>query len=375
MKRRLAIKRLTNSDLTIFKWQFQNQEKGGKQKAINLNRNVFIDLLYPELPEWALNHENRVSLDLYLLGPGTTLPYNVQRKITKIPGSYKNWRLNGEYIPNPDDEPNRFNSLVEGDYAVFEFEGTPVPSKARALMVARSEPQDNALHHALDEWMGGKSMLQLPYEELEALIAKAGPVEQHPVFDFLLDSDLEDAVLGGAKGKANLFKRHATRPITKSALQKVRKDAEDIGLQGEEILNSFLEGRVNSGEIRKFTWVSVTNAVAPYDFELVENDGTRVLLDAKSTAGEFARVLHVSMNELVEMANAARRYDIYRLYEVSEHGAKMRVCLGTKEFAAEIIENFKNLPDGVRPDSVSVQTRALAFGEELALSYPEEPEE
>lgn len=375
MKRRLAIKRLTKSDLTLFEWQFHNQKKGGNQKAINLNRNVFIDLLYPSLPEWALNHDNRIPLDLYLLGPGIGPAYNVQRKIIKQPGSYKNWRLNGEFIFNPDGQPSRFNVLQEGDYVLFEFEGTPVPFKAKALMIAKGEPLDTSLYDALNEWMGGSSMQELPYVELESVVANADPILEHPIFDFLLDSDFEDAVLGGARGKANLFKRHAIRPITKSALQKARKEAEVVGLQGEEILNSFLEKEVSSGKIKHYEWISLTNAVAPYDFKLVENDGTQVFVDAKSTTGEFARALHVSMNELLEMANHDLRYDIYRLYEVSDSSAKIRVCKGLKNFAREIIETFRKLPDGVRPDSVSIQTNVLSFGKEYTISYPDEQEE
>ncbi|WP_028313650.1 protein NO VEIN domain-containing protein [Desulfatibacillum aliphaticivorans] len=375
MKRRLAIKRLTNSDLTIFYWQFVNQEKGGKQKAINLNRNVFIDILYPELPEWALEHDNRVPLDLYLLGPGVSLPYNVQRKIIKQPGSYKNWRLNGEYIPNPDEEPERFNVLKEGDYALFEFEGSPVPTRAKTLMIAVDEEQDRVLHEVILEWMGRKSMTELPYVDLETIVDKAGPAPEHPVYDFLLDSDLEDAVLGGSGGRANLFKRHATRPITQSTLRRRRKEAENIGHLGEEILNAFLEKRVEAGELRSFEWVSEKNAVAPYDFELVNNDGTGVILDAKSTTGEFNRIIHVSMNELVEMASASRRYDIYRLYNVSEKGAKMRICQENRELAVSVIETFKKLPAGIRPDSVSIQTGALTFGKEFELSYPVEQDE
>ena len=46
MINKLALKRLTASDLTLFEWHF-NYRNAGNQKAINLNADVFKDQLYP----------------------------------------------------------------------------------------------------------------------------------------------------------------------------------------------------------------------------------------------------------------------------------------------------------------------------------------
>jgi len=50
MSRKLAVKRLTTSDLTFFEWHFKNRP-AGKQKAINLNADVFNEL-YPTLRDY-----------------------------------------------------------------------------------------------------------------------------------------------------------------------------------------------------------------------------------------------------------------------------------------------------------------------------------
>lgn len=39
MSTKIAVKKLTASDLTFFEWHFKNRN-AGNQKAINLNRNV-----------------------------------------------------------------------------------------------------------------------------------------------------------------------------------------------------------------------------------------------------------------------------------------------------------------------------------------------
>jgi hypothetical protein len=69
MQRRIAVKRLTASDLTLFEWQFRNRN-AGNQKSINLNSDVFIKDLFPSLPDAASETNGRVPLDLYIYGPG-----------------------------------------------------------------------------------------------------------------------------------------------------------------------------------------------------------------------------------------------------------------------------------------------------------------
>lgn len=45
---RFAVKKLSRSDLTFFEPQFRVQN-AGNQKSINLNRDVFVDQLFPAL--------------------------------------------------------------------------------------------------------------------------------------------------------------------------------------------------------------------------------------------------------------------------------------------------------------------------------------
>lgn len=45
---KIAVKCLTSSDLTLFTWHFDHTV-GSRQIAINLNADIFIKKLYPEL--------------------------------------------------------------------------------------------------------------------------------------------------------------------------------------------------------------------------------------------------------------------------------------------------------------------------------------
>ena|SRR2546427_4177546 len=143
MKRKLCVKRLTDSDLTFFEWHFRNRN-AGNQKAINLNADVFVSILFPVLPDIARRRGGRLPVDLFIFGPGLKPEYNLQRKIVKI-GSYKNWRLNGEFIYNPENDPERFNCLRAGDFAVIEFQGDVEPEAARMVIVSAAVAEDRTL--------------------------------------------------------------------------------------------------------------------------------------------------------------------------------------------------------------------------------------
>jgi len=51
--KKLALKRLTKSDVTIFEWHLRNRNAGNR-KSINLNADVFVTEMYPSVPTVAL---------------------------------------------------------------------------------------------------------------------------------------------------------------------------------------------------------------------------------------------------------------------------------------------------------------------------------
>src|SRR5579864_7841232 len=179
LKSKLALKRLTASDLTFFEWHFRHHN-AGNQKAINLNRDVFVDELYPALPDVAEEKSGRIPLDLSVFGPDGKPELNLQRKIVKF-GTYKNWRLNGEFIHNPQTDPERFNGLKPDDIAIFEFFGAVVPVSSRLILVGASYPKDVALHASLNTLLGNNAMVSLTIDELARIVENPSIGEDHPV--------------------------------------------------------------------------------------------------------------------------------------------------------------------------------------------------
>jgi hypothetical protein len=358
---RIAVKRLTASDLTLFEWHFHNRN-AGNQKSINLNANVFISQLYPYLQSTDAGRAGLVHVDLHLYGPGESRDYRVARKIIKG-GSYKNWRLNGEYITNPHDSPARFNALVPGDFAIFDFEGELFPTSARVVFVARTVAEDASLHQGLvDAGLG--SMAALALARLRLIVHAAGVPESHPVYELLLDSAIEDAAQGGADGIRKLLTRQTGRRMTRQELERARQRADDIGRMGEELIDGFFAGEVEAGRVQEYEWVSNENAIAPFDFRLGSGVGEKV--EVKSTCGGFSQVLHISVGQLVEMQRD-EPYSLYRVYALDEHRAKLRIATGLRQFAETVLHQLSGLPNGVEVDSVSVRPDSLPFGEEVTI--------
>ena len=191
------------------------------------------------------------------------------------------------------------------------------------------------------------------------------------------NADLEDAILGGSQGRAKLSK--SGRIITPENFRRNKERMDEIGYEGEECMNAYLQKLKDEGKIGSFEWVSKQNATSPYDFSLSLEGDTKIFLDVKSTSGEFKRQIHISRSELELMSSDTERYDIYRIFYIDKNTrtAKLKIAEDVKSFAQGIIDVFKGLPQGVCADGISVDpsNSGLNFQPEIEMQLPDEPEE
>jgi hypothetical protein len=316
----------------------------------------------------------RLPLDLFLYGPGLEGEYNLQRKIVKS-GAYKNWRLNGEFIFNPQDSPDRFNSLKPGDFVIFDFLGDLLPTSARAVFISKSIPEDAKLHAIFEGALGQNSMAAWTASRMAELIERVAPPDAHPINELLLDAALEDAALKGIQGTTRLLRRKSGRKLSRQDLKVALEKAEDTGSKGEAFVNAYLVKLKENHEIRSFDWVSDENAIAPNDFSVDVDGKHSILIDVKSTSGDFECPIHVSASELFAMQGAQQRYDLYRVYQMGETRATLRVAQDLRSFAKGILQGLAALPPGVTADSVSVKCSIFHFGDPIEIAFPDEAEE
>ena len=235
------------------------------------------------------------------------------------------------------------------------------------ILVAQALPVDQALHGLLNTFLGDRKMMAVDVNDLQRIGDQFND-DAHPFRELTIDAALEDAALGGVKGIRTLRRRPATRTLSREELQHARRIAEEVGRAGEELVCQYLVSLKARGMIRDFTWTSDQNAVAPFDFVILLNDAREIAIDVKSTSGEFERSIHVSCAELTEMTGT-RRYDIYRVYGVSEDSGMLRISENIGAFAQAVLRGI-NVPRGVTVDSVSVDVAAMAFGGEIRLEVP-----
>jgi hypothetical protein len=359
---RFAVKKLTRSDLTFFEHQFRRQN-AGNQKSINLNRNVFVDLIFPTAGQVAGGVARQFPVPVTLYGPGMrSQPHTITRKVIAAGGSQKNWRLNGEFVMDPDFDPTRYHGLVADDFVVFGFDGANgLPTAVHMVLLSQSEAVDAPLLNQVTAILGGRSMAEASAAQLQAIV-QVSPTN-HPIRELLeteRDEALQEAALGSASGVEKLLRNPSTRRMSADALARARLAAEEAGRNGEVLVDIWLRREVREGRLASAVWVSERNAVNPWDFEVTDLSGAVVRIEVKSTTGPFERDLHISQSEVAFAAqNASSRTELWRVFAISGDGSWLRINHDIRIFAQSITTATANLPAGVVPDGYSIRPASM----------------
>jgi len=75
------------------------------------------------------------------------------------------------------------------------------------------------------------------------------------------------------------------------------------------------------------------------------------------------------------MRDSPEPYHIYRIYEVGEGNAKLRISKEMRAFADSVLKVLAGLPNGVNSDGISVSPSMLDFGAEENLVMPDDNEQ
>ncbi|MCU1631532.1 MAG: hypothetical protein JWM61_184 [Micrococcaceae bacterium] len=372
---RLALKRLTASDLTLFEAMYRTID-AGNQKSINLNRDVFIDDLYPGLPSLSPTGA-RFPIDLDLLGPAGKPTHNLQRKILGGGGAYKNYRLNGEFIYGPEDDTARYDALQPGDLAVFEFDGELSPHAARLAIISGTSASDAALHARLDALLGNRKMAQVQPGDLLAAAEGAALPEEHSFWTIAAATGELSGITDGPLRPLAGRRRRRRPKVPKSRVQAAAQAAQEVGDLGESLVDQHLRQRETAGDLRDVVWVAWDDAFAPEDFTYRNNDESLVHLDVKTTTGVHDNPFYLSRAELEEAASV----DDYRIYRLSglkqerdDWTGELRVAVVSADWAREALAALEDLPDGLAVPTVLVEPRVLPFGAAVVLRSEDQPD-
>lgn len=360
---KIAIKVLTASDLSFFRVHLERS----KQKAINLNSDVFIEQFYPGLKE----SSSPVVFPLAIVGPGGRAAHRLTRKALRSTGS-KNWRLNGEFVYDPDDEPGRYNELAVGDFAVIAFDGIEKPAAVTLILV--SEREDQELHAAIAArcgFTGRNTMAAVPEALIDELRAVSGAYRgEHPLDALGFRDSVEEVLFGGAAPALPIGPKTGRSVVmSHEALRNRLLAAEETGQKGEELFGEWLAATDHQDD--DFEWVSQTHARAAFDYEVFRakwlSTRPHVFVDVKTTSGPYERPIHMSISEL-RFAASAENYRIARVYEIGSRQKRLRILRNVDMVARSVIAALGSLPAGAVADSIQLDPAMFEIELEAVLT-------
>lgn len=352
---KIALKVLTPADLSFFKFH----SKVANQRALNLSNDVFIQRFFPGLK----GSFGAVPSQLTVFGPGSGGAHTVSRQVRRAERS-KDWRLDGEFIQDPDGEPGRYDVLAANDFAVMSFLGKEAPEAVRLVLVSASA--DVRLHATIGgalDFSGERTMFEVP----EAMVAKWRAATsdaysgEHPLAALVIQDTVEDVLFGAEPMPTGGVPSGRSVAMSPQELHLQLLAAEETGHRGETLFGCWLSAKGHAED--DFDWVSQTHARSAFDFEVHSArwlaEASRVFVAVKTTVGPFERPVHMSVAEL-RFAAVTARYRIARLYELDGQAPKLRILTGVQSFAARLIESLSALPAGVAIDSVQFKPEMLS---------------
>ncbi|KAA5611818.1 protein NO VEIN domain-containing protein [Rhodovastum atsumiense] len=416
----LFLKLLTlKSDLGWFRAIYKGEKLRGRQKGITLGAKL-IKAAYPAMVPREAAYRTAVAAQqaakalgeagqeivkaekvkareaghiptlVTIYGPGGKNGFKVARRIVL---QRKNWRLDGQFIDEPENEPGRFYpALKDGDLAIMAFSGIEFPTAASVLLLGNN-PADSALRAKLLPMVKKrvKSMVRLDPVEMQALADTLGLGEDHPLRSMATDTvvayEMEQAAFGDPGAAEKVRARRGGRHMTAEELAASLERAAATGRVGEEMVDWYLQEQTPAGAPRRHRRMWPDSANHPYDFEIFDATvALEAVLDVKSTSGAWTLEMFMSMSEVEHAATSTVPYFIYRVSEVSEIGAWLRISGDIRPLAKAISAAYcpaypkatRATTIGIRPadsDIVWSDPIRLDIAELASASEPAEDEE
>jgi len=383
----VVLKRLTEkSDLGWFHSIHTNRGLKGHQKGITLNKPI-INPIWPHLRVRQAAYEaakeaetaakapggagaaaaliekekaqaaGHLPIHVEVYGPGGKPPVIADRLMAL---QDKNWRLNGAFIEDPNDDPTRFDpDLMDGDLALIGFDGVEGPTKAVVVLLAQSTA-DAVLMTDLSPLVtkGAKSMVKLEPAFLSEFADKHGLPAEHIIRrlagDPVIDAALEEIAQGDSAAFSKIKIHRPAKPVTAEELAAAIAANTLTGHTGEKMVNAWLDTQHLGGASHNWMWPN--SAVHPYDFEILNFSGAvETVADAKATSVVWTANFYMSSAELAHAAASPVPYRIYRLSEVGPTGAWFRTSDDIRSFAALVSSAFTDhKPSGVRATIIAI---------------------
>lgn len=145
-------------------------------------------------------------------------------------------------------------------------------------------------------------------------------------------------------------------------IERAKLNFQITGQRGEELIAEYLDSQRAQGNITNFNWVNQsTESSFPYDFQILNNDGSEIFTDVKTTAFNFDQKMIVSTNEFNFINQNPSNYHIYRVFNLNNNQPSLRICRNINQIGEHIINHTNQLTTNLSPYFTSIQSLKFAI--------------
>ncbi len=151
-----------------------------------------------------------------------------------------------------------------------------------------------------------------------------------PMIVNYIRSKIADVTIDLQKDLEISAEMESDNPKFKTAdIKKAKKHIAELGREGEELVNQYLEYQQQLNKVSSFEWINKSGEQGkPYDFIIKYSDGLQQWMDVKTTTYDFAQPIIISNNEIHFVADSDldKQYAIFRVYSKEELQARLKIC-------------------------------------------------
>lgn len=146
--------------------------------------------------------------------------------------------------------------------------------------------------------------------------------------------------------------------FNKIDIERADKKFHLIGRRGEELVDRYLERQKSEKAINSYVWENKSKESGlPFDF--VIND--KIYIDVKSTSLDFDQYIYFSNQEVNFASSKNDVYKVYRLFNVNESEAVMKICSNCNPYLATMDNNIEKFAGQINDQKAMLQSIKLGI--------------
>ncbi|MBR4758076.1 MAG: DUF3883 domain-containing protein, partial [Bacteroidaceae bacterium] len=200
-------------------------------------------------------------------------------------------------------------------------------------------------------------------KDKKIVILEHGDINYSQILDFI-KTRLEKVTIDLQKDLELSVEVDSDNPKFKDVdIRKARKYIHDIGSQGENLIDAYLERKKFEKEIEEYEWMNKNGEQGkPYDFFIKYSNGLQQWIDVKTTEHEFEQAVIISKNEIKFITEKrGQEYAIFRVYSLKELQAKLKVCTDCLMYIKKMYRDVDYITQSMSDYKAAIINYKIAF--------------